>query len=112
MYTNAYLVTLYFKEHGIHRPEQTERVRQTLLAFLQLAPTVDCSAETVQEAVNDERFTDIEDSFQYHCALQNDCDVLLTRLLRLVEVNRLTVTAENAWSPPHIYKKKYIYIII
>ena len=68
MYTNAYLVTLYFKEHGIHRPEQTERVRQTLLAFLQLA----------QEAVNDERFTDIEDSFQYHCALQNDCDVLLT----------------------------------
>ena len=78
MYTNAYLVTLYFKEHGIHRPEQTERVRQTLLAFLQLAPTVDCSAETVQEAVNDERFTDIEDSFQYHCALQNDCDVLLT----------------------------------
>lgn len=78
MYTNAYLVTLYFKEHGIHRPEQTERVRQTLLAFLQLAPTVDCSAETVQEAVNDERFTDIEDSFQYHCALQSDCDVLLT----------------------------------
>lgn len=55
-----------------------QRVRQMLLAFLQLAPTVDCSAETVQEAVNDERFTDIEDSFQYHCALQNDCDVLLT----------------------------------
>lgn len=78
MYTNAYLVTLYFKEHDIHRPEQTERVRQTLLAFLQLASTVDCSSDTVQEAVNDERFTDIEDSFQYHCALQHDCDVLLT----------------------------------
>lgn len=78
MYTNAYLVTLYFKGHGIHRPEQTERVRQTLLAFLQLASTVDCSSDTVQEAVNDERFTDIEDSFQYHCALQHDCDVLLT----------------------------------
>ena len=55
-----------------------QRVRQTLLAFLQLASTVDCSSDTVQEAVNDERFTDIEDSFQYHCALQNDCDVLLT----------------------------------
>ncbi len=47
MYTNAYLVTLYCKEHCIHRPEQTERVRQTLLAFLQLAPTVDCSAENL-----------------------------------------------------------------
>ena len=78
MYTNAYLVTLYFKDHGILRPEQTEGVRQTLLAFLQLASTVDCSSDTVQEAVNDERFTDIEDSFQYHCALQHDCDVLLT----------------------------------
>lgn len=78
MYTNAYLVTLYFKEHGIHRPEQPERVRQTLLAFLQLASTVDCSSDTIQEAINDERFTDIEDSFQYHCAEQHDCDVLLT----------------------------------
>ena len=72
------LLLFILKSMVIHRPEQTERVRQTLLAFLQLAPTVDCSAETVQEAVNDERFTDIEDSFQYHCALQNDCDVLLT----------------------------------
>lgn len=110
MYTNAYLVTLYFKEHGIHRPEQTERVRQTLLAFLQLAPTVDCSAETVQEAVNDERFTDIEDSFQYHCALQNDCDVLLTRLLRLVEVNRLTVNSRFFDSPPCVPYYIIIYI--
>lgn len=29
-------------------------------------------------AINDDRFVDIEDSFQYQCALHNNCDVLLT----------------------------------
>lgn len=43
-----------------------------------MAEVIDCSQNTILEAINDERFTDIEDSCQYHCALQNDCDVLLT----------------------------------
>ena len=28
MYTNAYLFTLYLKDHGIHRPEQRESDRR------------------------------------------------------------------------------------
>lgn len=78
MYTNAYLVTLYLKENEIHKPRQTEKLRLILNTFRQIAPTVDCSDDTIKEAINDEQFTDIEDSFQYHCALQHDCDVLLT----------------------------------
>lgn len=78
MYTNAYLVTLYLKENEIHRPEQVEKLRLILNTFRQIAPTVDCSDETIKEAIDDEQFTDIEDSFQYHCALQHECDVLLT----------------------------------
>ncbi len=78
MYTNAYLVMLYLKENDIHRPEQTEKLRFILKAFRNIAPTVDCSDETIEEAIDDEQFTDIEDSFQYHCALQHGCDVLLT----------------------------------
>ena len=78
MYTNAYLVTLYLKENDIHRPEQTEKLRLILHAFRKIAPTVDCSEETIEAAIDDEQFTDIEDSFQYHCALQHGCDVLLT----------------------------------
>lgn len=46
--------------------------------MIDLAEVIDCSQNTILEAINDERFTDIEDSFQYHCALQNDSDVLLT----------------------------------
>ena len=31
-----------------------------------------------EAAVNDQRFSDIEDSYQYQAALSADCDVLLT----------------------------------
>lgn len=30
------------------------------------------------EFIDRRAFTDIEDSFQYQCALENDCDVLVT----------------------------------
>lgn len=78
LYTLTFLITRLLKESNIHRPEQTEKLRIVLKGLLQLAPIVDCSQEVAFEAVADERFTDIEDSLQYHCAKQNSCDVLLT----------------------------------
>lgn len=78
MYTTAYLLTRLFKEQGIHRPEQTEKLRLGLNGLLSLAKAVDCNHESVEKGINDDRFVDIEDSFQYQCALQNNCDVLLT----------------------------------
>ena len=32
----------------------------------------------VEQAIYNVAFTDIEDSFQYQCAIDNDCDVLIT----------------------------------
>ena len=78
MYTTAYLLTRLFKEQGIHRPEQTEKLRVGLNGLLNLATIVDCNQEAISMAINDNRFVDIEDSFQYQCALHNNCDVLLT----------------------------------
>lgn len=78
MYTIAYLLTRIFKKKDIHQPELNEKVRLGLNGLIDLAEVIDCSQDTIQEAINDERFTDIEDSFQYHCAEQHDCDVLLT----------------------------------
>lgn len=78
IYTTAYLLTRLFKEQGIHRPEQTEKLRTGLNGLLNLANVVDCRQEGIKKAINDERFVDIEDSFQYQCALQNGCNVLLT----------------------------------
>ncbi len=78
MYNIAYLLGQIFKHRGIHQPELNEEVRRGLNGQLELARTIDCSQETIKEAINDERFTDIEDSFQYHCATQHGCDVLIT----------------------------------
>lgn len=74
----TYVLGQIFKHNGIHQPKLNEEVRRGLNGQLDLAQAVDCSEETIKTAINDERFTDIEDSFQYHCAVQHDCDVLLT----------------------------------
>jgi len=78
MYNIAYLLGQIFKRNGIHQPKLNEEVRRGLNGQLELANAVDCSQDTIKEAINDERFTDIEDSFQYHCAVQYDCNVLIT----------------------------------
>lgn len=78
IYTITYLLGRIFKQNDIHQPELNEKIRFSLNRLLELASTVDCTSETVGTAINDEQFTDIEDSFQYHCALQHKCDVLLT----------------------------------
>lgn len=78
LYTTAYLLTRMLKDMNIHRPEQTERLRMGLNGLMRLATVTDCNHEHMAEAVNDERFIDIEDSFQYHCAMHSQCDVLIT----------------------------------
>ena len=78
IYTITYLLGRIFKQNDIHQPELNEKIRFSLNRLLELSSAVDCTSETVHTAINDEQFTDIEDSFQYHCALQHHCDVLLT----------------------------------
>lgn len=78
LYTTVYLLTRMLKDMNIHRPEQTERLRMGLNGLMRLATVADCKHENMVEAVNDERFIDIEDSFQYHCAIYCQCDVLIT----------------------------------
>lgn len=78
LYTTVYLLTRMLKDMNIHRPQQTERLRMGLNGLMRLATVVDCNHERMTEAVNDDRFIDIEDSFQYHCAVHCHCDVLIT----------------------------------
>lgn len=78
LYTITYLLTTGLKRQGIHRPEQTIRLRSILNDVVDLVEVADLSSESIQQAVNDVRFTDIEDSYQYHCAIEHQCDVLVT----------------------------------
>ena len=78
VYTLAYLIRVELKRQGIFRPEQTERLRSTLNTILSLVTVVGISHQRVSVGINDMAFDDVEDSFQYQCALQHKCDSLIT----------------------------------
>ena len=78
IYTLSFLFERSLKIQGIHKPEQTERLRHYLSEVLQVAELIDMSHVSAEQAIKDKNFTDIEDSFQYRCAIENHCDVLIT----------------------------------
>ena len=78
VYTLAYLVRVELKRQGIHRPEQTLRLRSTLNTVMSMVTVVGMSHKRLLQGINDLAFDDVEDSFQYQCALQNKCDALVT----------------------------------
>jgi predicted nucleic acid-binding protein len=82
VYTLAYLIRVELKRHDIHRPEQTLRLRSTLNTIMSMVTAVGLSHKRLSLGINDIAFDDVEDSFQYQCAMQNKCDVLVTINLR------------------------------
>ena len=74
----AFLFERSLKRQDVHRPELTIRLRGYLAEVLNLATLVDLSHGGAKRAVFAERFTDIEDSFQYQCAVESRCDILVT----------------------------------
>lgn len=81
-YTIAYAMEMELKRQGIHNPEKVARTRMYLSRVLDLVHVVSASDRMYREAILDETFHDIEYSFQYRCALESGCDVLLTINLR------------------------------
>ena len=82
VYTLAYLIRMELKRQGIHRPEQTLRLRSLLNIVLSMATVAGVSHKNIISGINDLAFDDVEDSFQYQCALQNKCDAFVTINLR------------------------------
>jgi len=78
IYTLAFLFERALKRQDIHRPELTKYLRGYLAEVLDMATIVELSHAGAESAIYDESFNDIEDSFQYHCAVENHCDVLIT----------------------------------
>ena len=82
IYTLAYLIRMELKRQNIHRPEQTLRLRSTLNTVMSMVSAVGLSHKRLSLGINDMAFDDVEDSFQYQCALHNKCDALVTINLR------------------------------
>lgn len=78
LYTLAYLFERGLKQQDIHKPELTVRIRSLMAEVLNMSTVVPMTHASAESAVYDETFADIEDSFQYRCALENHCHVLIT----------------------------------
>lgn len=76
--TLVYLMGIALKEKGMHEPEKRKEIRAWLNAFFEYVDMTDISRESALNGLNDIHFNDIEDGLQYYCALENDCDCLIT----------------------------------
>ena len=99
-YTLAFLLEKALKRKGIQKPLQTEQLRGLLSDVLSTAVVVGVSHEHLEDAVGDKSFTDFEDSFQYQCALENNCDALVTinmKDYRKADQTKLTILTPTSF---------------
>ena len=105
VYTLAYLIRMELKRQGIHRPEQTNSLRTMLNIVLSMATVASVSHKRIVNGTNDLAFDDVEDSYQYQCALQNKCDALVT--INLKDYRDADTTAIEILSPD-AFANKYL----
>lgn len=103
LYTITYLLTTGLKRQGIHRPEQTEKLRSILNDVMDLVSTAELSSESISQAINDARFSDIEDSYQYHCAMEHQCDALVT-----INIKDYPESADIPVLAPQAFVERYL----
>ena len=78
IYTMAYISEQMLKQKGVHQPELTEQIRKIIDSLLLLVHIGNMEHSDMMDAANDSSFSDIEDAIQYHCALRNQCNFLIT----------------------------------
>ena len=105
VYTLAYLIRMELKRQGIHRPEQTNLLRTMLNIVLSMATVAGVSHKRIVSGTNDLAFDDVEDSYQYQCALQNKCDALVT--INLKDYRRADTSAMEILLP-NTFVSKYL----
>lgn len=74
----TYLLGVHLKAKGVHEPQKRYTIMEMLNSILGYLWVVDISQSSLTTALNDETFKDIEDSYQYHCAIENGCQCLVT----------------------------------
>ena len=58
--------------------EHNDIVKEKLRKFKVIAETSDLTDRIIDKGLSS-KFTDFEDAFQYHCAIKQDCNILITR---------------------------------
>lgn len=81
-YTITFLTERILHQKGFIRPQLISEQRRILLQLLDNFEISYCSSEILRRGVEDQAFADLEDSYQYECASEEKCDVLLTLNLK------------------------------
>jgi len=58
--------------------ESSDKVKEKLRKFKIISETSDLDATIIEKGLAS-NFSDFEDALQYHCALNSDCDIIITR---------------------------------
>lgn len=90
--TIIYLLGNQLKDKGIHEPEKRQTIRSILCDLLAYIDVVSSSKDDILRALKDTDFSDLEDSVQYHCALENSIDSFIT--LNTKDFNRAATGIE------------------
>lgn len=77
-YTITFLVDRLLRKMQIYNPERLEKERKTLLRIISTFHISTASREGLIRGVLDEKFNDLEDSYQFQAALNCHADCLLT----------------------------------
>lgn len=76
--TLTYLIGNELKRQGIHEPLKRDTTRGMLNRLLDYLSVVDISQDFLSKGLNDKSFKDLEDAYQYYCAIENECDGIIT----------------------------------
>lgn len=76
--TLTYLLGNELKKEGVHEPQKRAKIRNILNYLLKFLIVVDISQPFLSKGLNDESFKDLEDACQYYCAVENNCDGIIT----------------------------------
>lgn len=105
VYTISYLLARHLKEKDVHEPENTQTVRETINSLMEYVEVVDLKHSSFKQGLDDLTFKDLEDSYQYYCAIENDCDILVTFNMKdFVGEHSQAITL----MPPKEFVDKYI----
>ena len=77
-FTTTYLVECYLKQEQLPKEIRLERLKSIMNGILDLFLFAQLSGETLSDGVNDQLFSDLEDSYQAHAAMAEGCDAILT----------------------------------
>ena len=78
-YTITYLVEVALKSKGLDKQERVRLARKILVDLLNSVELSFQSSTFLLDGVNDERFMDLEDSYQYQAAVSANCSYIITR---------------------------------